>query len=85
MLGKETLYGLKVSSKEFDFYNTMNKNNRGFNMATFDMTKYPNSEKVAYGKNNSEKFVKYDLSKWIDKQIRKSAQKFINWEGKWLV
>ncbi|MEE1059647.1 MAG: peptidylprolyl isomerase [Treponema sp.] len=60
--GKETLYGLKVSSKEFDFYDTMNKNNRGFNMATFDMTKYPNSEKVAYGKNNSEKFVKYDFS-----------------------
>ena len=60
--GKETLYGLKTSSKEFDFYDSMNKANRAFNMVSFDMTKYPNSEKVAYGKNNSEKFVKYDFS-----------------------
>lgn len=31
-------------------------------MAVFNMNEYPESEKIAYGKANSEKFVKYDFS-----------------------
>lgn len=40
----------------------MNDNQRAFNSAAFNMNDYPDSEKIAYGKENIKKFVKYDLS-----------------------
>ncbi len=61
-LGSETLYGLKLSTAEADFIHNMGNNERTFNMASFNMNDYPDSEKVAYGKANPEKFVKYDFS-----------------------
>lgn len=61
-IGEAPLYGLKSSAAELAFLQNVNKNQRGFNMAAFDMNNYPNTEKAAYGKNNAEKFVKYDLS-----------------------
>lgn len=61
-LGKDTLYGLKSSDAETAFIEKMGENQKSFNMAVFNMNEYPESEKIAYGKANSEKFVKYDFS-----------------------
>ncbi len=62
IMGLNPLYGLKESNAELDFLNAMNVNKRGFNMAVFPLSDYPAEEKLAYGKNNAAKFVKYDLS-----------------------
>ena len=61
-LGSGTLYGLKTSGAEADFIHKMGNAQRSFNMAVFNMSDYPDSEKVAFGKANAEKFVKYDFS-----------------------
>ncbi len=61
-LGSGTLYGLKTSEAEADFIHNMGNNQRSFNMAVFNMSDYPNSEKVAFGKANAGKFIKYDFS-----------------------
>lgn len=60
-LGESVLYGLKTSDNEIEFLNQMNKNLRTFNVATFKMSDYPNSEKESYAKENIQKFMKYDL------------------------
>ena len=61
-LGSDTLYGLKTSSKELDFVSNYGEKLRGFNAAIFALSDYPKSEKVAYGKANTDKFIKYNLS-----------------------
>lgn len=61
-MGKIPLYGLKASESEINFIRKMNDNQRAFNSAAFNMNDYPDSEKIAYGKENIKKFVKYDLS-----------------------
>lgn len=61
-LGNGTLYGLKTSTAEADFIHKMGNGQRSFNMAVFNMSDYPDSEKIAFGKANAEKFVKYDFS-----------------------
>lgn len=61
-IGKYPLFEEKVSDAEIAFIQNMNNNQRSFNMAAFNMNEYPESEKVAYGKANAEKFVKYDFS-----------------------
>ena len=61
-VGKDSLYGLKTSSAETVFLQNIGKTKRSFNMVSFSMNDYPDSEKVAYGKANSQKFVKYTLS-----------------------
>ena len=61
-LGKENIYGLKTSDAEIAFLRSLNDEKRAFNMVAFDMNSYPDSEKKAYGKENADKFVKYDLS-----------------------
>ncbi len=61
-LGTRTLYGLKISGAEADFIHEMGNNQRSFNMAVFNMSDYPDSEKIAFGKANAGKFVKYDFS-----------------------
>lgn len=61
-LGNGTLYGLKTSGAEADFIHEMGNGQRSFNMAVFNMSDYPDSEKIAFGKANAEKFVKYDFS-----------------------
>lgn len=62
IMGLNPLYGLKESGKELDFLNSLNTTKRGFNMAVFPLSDYPESEKVAYGKANASKFAKYDFS-----------------------
>jgi hypothetical protein len=61
-VGKDSLYGLKTSSAETAFLQNIGKSKRAFNMISLNMKDYPDSEKVAYGKTNSQKFVKYALS-----------------------
>ena len=61
-IGKYPLYEEKVSDEEIKFIQNMNNGQRSFNMASFNMNEYPETEKVAYGKANAEKFIKYDLS-----------------------
>ncbi|WP_027729269.1 peptidylprolyl isomerase [Treponema sp. C6A8] len=61
-LGSDSLYGLKPSSKELDFVSNYGGKLRAFNAAVFALSDYPKSEKVAYGKANTDKFIKYNLS-----------------------
>lgn len=61
-MGKTPLYGLKSSESEINFIRKMNDKQRAFNSVAFNMNDYPDSEKVAYGKENIKKFVKYDIS-----------------------
>lgn len=56
------LFGLKASDAELDFLSSLDSEKRGFDMAAFPLTGYPDSEKVAFGKANASKFVKYDMS-----------------------
>jgi len=62
LVGADGLFGLKTSSKELDFLTAYNSEKRGFNLASFNMNNYPESEKAAYGKANAAKFNKYDMS-----------------------
>lgn len=61
-VGEVKLFGLKSHAREEAFINAMGENQRLIDMATFSMSGYPDSEKAAYGRNNSQKFVKYDMS-----------------------
>ncbi len=61
-IGSNNLYGLKTANSELDFLVSYNSEKRGFNMATFDMSNFPDSEKVKYGKANAAKFNKVDMS-----------------------
>ncbi len=62
VVGTDNLFGLKVSPAELDFLSEFGKEKRAFKLAAFPLTQYPDEEKVAYGKENTSKFVKYDLS-----------------------
>lgn len=55
-------YGLKVSKAEEDFIASMNATQRSFEMVAFNKSNFPQSETVAFGKNNVNLFTKYDLS-----------------------
>ncbi len=61
-LGKESIYGVKSSDSEIEFLRSLNAQKRKFNMVSFDMNKFPDSEKAAFGRENSDKFRKFDLS-----------------------
>lgn len=62
LVGNQGLYGIKESDAELDFLTSYGKEKRGFNMASFAMSDYPEEEITKYGKNNSAKFNKFDLS-----------------------
>ena len=62
LFGTTGLYGVKESDAELDFLASYNEEKRGFNMAAFAFDSYPEEMKLAYGKDNPSKFVKYDLS-----------------------
>ena len=62
IVGSEALYGLKESDAELDFLSSVGTKKRGFNMALFEYSSFPDSEKVAFGKENIAKFEKYDMS-----------------------
>ena len=56
------LYGLKSSENEIAFFENFGTEKRGFDMASFSTDDYPDSEKEAYGRENAQKFIKYDMS-----------------------
>ena len=56
------LYGLKNSQAEKDFIAGMNKEQREFRMALFPKSDYPLDEEIKFGKQNADKFKKYDMS-----------------------
>lgn len=61
-VGKDKLFGLKVSSKEIPFLQGIGTKQRTFDLVAFDMSKYPETESAAYGTAHPELFVKYDAS-----------------------
>lgn len=61
-IGSETLYGMKLSDKELDFLANFGDAKRGFDVAIFNLSDYPEDKVVEYGKENIGKFTKYDMS-----------------------
>lgn len=61
-VNKTKLYGIKYSSQEKNFIAKMSEEKHSFDIAVFNTDSYPKSEAVAFGKDNSDKFTKYDLS-----------------------
>ncbi len=55
------LSGIKTSASEIAFINEMNKNQRSFNMVSFDTGDYPAEEVIAYGTDNAELFTIYSM------------------------
>ena len=62
IVGSEALYGLKESDAELEFLKSYNANKRGFQMALFNTSDYPEEEKLKFAKENQAKFNKYDIS-----------------------
>lgn len=60
-VGKRPLFGLKASTAEIDFVNKLSDKLYAFDAAAFDMSTYPDSEKVAFGNSHKDLFVKYNL------------------------
>lgn len=60
-IGDKQLFGLKTSTAEVDFINKMSEKLYAFDAAAFDMSTYPDSEKVAFGNSHKDLFVKYNL------------------------
>lgn len=60
-VGNRPLYGLKASTSEIDFINKMSDKLYALDAAAFDMSNYPDSEKVAFGNAHKDLFVKYNL------------------------
>ena len=56
------LYGLKSVAAEESFISSLGEEKHSFNMVTFDTGDYPKEEAVKFGKENSDKFIKYSLS-----------------------
>ncbi|MBQ5491267.1 MAG: peptidyl-prolyl cis-trans isomerase [Treponema sp.] len=61
-LDGKALYGLKNSSKETEFIAKMASEKRSFTVASFNTGDFPMEEAIAYGKENAQKFIRYDLS-----------------------
>jgi len=80
IVGTNALYGLKESDAELDFLTSYNTEYRGFDLAAFPLSSYPESEKVAYARGNAAKFVKYDLSSITvaDKSTAKTVANRLN-------
>ena len=60
--GGYKLYGLKSSEAEEKFLDNFGQELRGFKLARFSTKEFPKEEQAKYGKANSQKFVKYDMS-----------------------
>ena len=57
-----TLYGLKSSDAEKEFFEKMASEKRSFDLAVFDKKDYPESQVKAFGAENKDKFTKYNFS-----------------------
>ncbi len=62
MVNGQSLYGAKVSSKEVDFIASMGAEKHSFQLLQWAKSDYPAEEVLAFGKENAEKFTKYDMS-----------------------
>ena len=60
--GGYTLFGLKSAEAETEFLDSFGKEKRAFNLVVFDTGDYPEDEQIKFGKSNSNKFTKYDMS-----------------------
>ncbi len=60
--GGYKLFGLDSSDAEEAFLDTFKKDHRTFKMAMFSTKEYPKEEQEKFGKANSQKFIKYDMS-----------------------
>ncbi|MBE6349251.1 MAG: hypothetical protein E7062_00660 [Spirochaetaceae bacterium] len=54
--------GLKTSSKEIPFIKAMEASERSFEVASFPLNSYPESEALVYAKENSALFVRYPMN-----------------------
>ena len=61
-LGDSQLFGLKRADAELTFLAEQGAKKRSFTMAAFSTANYPDTEVIAYGKEHSELFTRYDLS-----------------------
>ncbi|WP_407396783.1 SurA N-terminal domain-containing protein [Treponema sp.] len=59
---KIKLYGIKYSDSEKQFLAKMGEEKHSFEVAAFNTENYPASEAAAFGKNNADKFTKYNLA-----------------------
>ena len=75
--GGYKLFGLKSSEAESAFLDTFGQDRREFKMAVFDTGDFPKEEQEKYGKANSQKFVKYDMS-IITVEKKEIAEKVIS-------
>lgn len=76
IVGTEALYGIKEANAELDFLQSYNNNKRGFKMALFNTSDYPEDEKVKFAEENKAKFNKYELS-LITVEDKAQAEKII--------
>ena len=75
--GSNKLFGLKSPEAETMFLDNFGQEKRAFKMVTFDTANYPEEEQLKYGKANSQKFVKYDMSV-ITVEDKETAEKVIS-------
>lgn len=61
LINNEPLFGLKKSSSEIDFIKKMSKKVQSFEVASFNLSNYPDSEKVAFGNAHKDIFKKLNL------------------------
>ena len=77
VFGGYHLFGLKSADAETEFIDSFGQERRAFKMATFDTTEFPKEEQEKFGKNNSAKFVKYDMS-IITVETKELAEKVLS-------
>ncbi len=59
---ENNLYGIKTNSKETAFINEMGKEMHAFSYVTFNTANFPKEEAAKWAADNTDKFLKYDLS-----------------------
>ena len=62
IFGTTALFGLKEADAELDFIKNYEAEKRGFNLAAFKKSNYPEEEKLNFANKNTAKFIKYDIS-----------------------
>ena len=75
--GDYTLFGLKSPAAETEFLDSFGQEKRAFKMVTFDTGNYPEFEQLKFGKENPDKFTKYDIS-IITVDDKESANKVLS-------
>lgn len=76
-INKHSLYGLKYSSAEIDFITKMGSKLYSFDIATFNLASYPDSEKAKFGNAHKDIFEKFNL-KVISLDTKDKANEVLN-------